>query len=443
MDKKRSNKNELTSGIAFEEFQSSQLKKEKENYFFKKKFVVDGKKETEKQQILSKLSCLQNYSNPIAFIMKKQQSRSSFSKNPEMSASSKMNPGFSFQNGKKTITVPSKRNNQSLSIKKFSFDKKEAQKLNNPTNTLPKNTKVLKSKSPQKSIFKEVSLNDSIALIEAKLTAILKDGQEGRISPQKARSKMVKILSTVKNAINENNQSQNHVAFFELSDFLSSKLKSSETATKKEKKNMENKITQTQAQDFNMTTFITTFKEFSIELLKEGANAEFRLADLRSFLERKGVQVDQWDFESQKLLKCFCDTIQKQLIFEEVIGILEEENIQIDGFLQMSYERVMQQLISERDDQSSLISEAQSGQISEAKSGHKYTPSKHGLDNVCEESGMEPVKKTGLSINLKGLEQSQHNKTPHGFHQEFIGMAEQFSLSWRKQLEKETQKFKN
>lgn len=430
--------------------QNFHQKQGKENYFFKKKFVPDSTKQFEKQIILSKLSSLQNYSNPIPFIIKKESSKGAIG--PGKDSSSKqtidknigknLQNGFSFQTGKMTVPSTSKRENKSLSTKKFSFDKAQMLKAQIFSKSFAQNQKHVKKRTSIEPPKKIITSNDLMVDIEKKLTFILKNQEEGNISPKKARKKLSKLLNSYKQNFNENPNLLNNDCFQQLNLFVTEQTREVDEVCQREKVVSENKGVQTMVLDFDMANFIAIFKDFSLDLLREGSKVEFKLKNLIEYFQKRGFYFESIDFEMQKLLKSFSDTIQKQLIFEEVIKILEEENIKIDDFLQNSYDRVMQQLIAEREQQlaeDDYIDFQEEEEINNQNSEEiNISDVRSGMDNSNYESCSKKLK---MSINLKDLGKiKKSNRTPQGFHQEFMGMAAEFSQSWRDQIEKEKKK---
>lgn len=413
----------------------------KENYFFKKKFVSETKKQWEKNQIGANVVSFQSCSNPLSFLARKQASQHNLSKvyeNHKQMQSDKQKGNrvvqcVAQQIGKSgATTVTSKRKNKSLSIKKFSFDK--AQSLNNQLfcKSFAQNNKKEKRLLPPEIVTGESPVNDCLAELEQRLQKIAKEMSSGEVAPSKGRRRMLRLLSSLRQKTNESAKRSGCLASLELVDFLDKKIERVEKKVCLERKQTESIGVQTTTPVFDLGKFIGNFKDFSAELLREGPKAEFSMASLVSFFKERNFEFEELDFESQKLLKSFCDTVQKQLIFEEVIKILEEENIQIDDFLQLSYERVMGQLVKER--------EAQNGEIEPETEGNVIAQSASVSSAVKASNAVseEPVKRSGLTINLEGLNRENNaEKTPTGFHQEFLGMADDFSLSWRKQIEKE------
>lgn len=413
----------------------------KENYFFKKKFVSESKKQWERSQICANVASFQSCSNPLSFLARKQPSQHSLSKAYE---SHKQIQGDK-QKGSRTVqcaaqpagksgpTNPSsKRRNKSLSIKKFSFDK--AQTANNQLfcKSFAQNTKKEKRHLPPEIVIGESPVNDSLAELEQRLQKVASEVSSGEVGASKGRRRVLRLLTNLRLKTNDSAKKSGCMASLELVDFLDKKIERLDKRVSQEKRQTESVGVQTAPPVFDLGKFIGNFKDFAGELLREGPKAEFSMSALVSFFKARNFEFEELDFESQKLLKSFCDTVQKQLIFEEVIKILEEENIQIDDFLQLSYERVMGQLVKER--------EAQNGEL-EAESEDYIAAQSATVSSALKTSNAvfeEPVKRSGLTINLEGLNR-EHNaeKTPTGFHQEFLGMADDFSLSWRKQIEKE------
>ena len=444
MENVSSNKGDKMMDNKLEFLTHSNTNNGKENYFFKKKFGADSKKIQEKQLILSKLSALQNYSNHPPFPTKKEPSRASLSKQRETNAyptekavTMKVSNGFSFQKSKKTIPTTSKRKNKSLSIKKFSLEKSPNMKIQGFSQSFAQNSKDF-AKKIEKNKTTKISSDEIFNDLDKRMQEIMREVEAGSISILNAHKKLLKTLINQKRVINENTNAMNGVSLLELNEFLENKIKITESIIQKEKRVTESKGCQTTSSEFDMNQFVTIFKEFSSELLREGPKAEFKLPNLIDYFLKKGQPFEEIDFEAQKLLKSFCDTIQKQLIFEEVIKILEEENIQIDDFLQTSYERVMQQLIGEREQQNAELSSDRNENIN-----HETSPAlSHNNFKEAKSNLNETGNKLKLTIDLQNLDRKNSSgTTPHGFHQEFIGLAKEFSPSWRAQIECESKKY--
>lgn len=195
---------------------------------------------------------------------------------------------------------------------------------------------------------------------------------------------------------------------------------------------------QTSPRQLSPNEFIEACKNFSCELLKQGLKGEFKLNDLIKYLEDHGHYFEELDFEAQKLLKTLCDCIQKQLIFEGVIKILEEESINIEEYIQCAYERVMKQLLQESAEENN---DSEQHSESLALSSQKLTTEEYNINSF--DIGERSSKNKTLCLDLHGLRTDiAPDRTPKGFHQEFADMAKEFSLSWRMQLEKEQNKRK-
>jgi hypothetical protein len=224
----------------------------------------------------------------------------------------------------------------------------------------------------------------------------------------------------------------------QIESFLSTKIQECEAAKSAVDVTTTDCAVQTSPRQLSPNEFIEACKNFSSELLKQGLKGEFKLNDLIKFLESQGHFFEELDFEAQKLLKTLCDCIQKQLIFEGVIRILEKENINIEEYIQCAYERVMKQLLQDATEE-----ETQSVQHSESLtfSSQKLTTEEYNINSF--DLGEKQSKNKMLCLNLDGLKTNgAPDRTPKGFHQEFSDMAKEFSLSWRMQLEKEQNKRK-
>ena len=121
-----------------------------------------------------------------------------------------------------------------------------------------------------------------------------------------------------------------------------------------------------------------------------------------------------------------------------MIKILEEENINIEEYIQSAYERVMRQLLQETAEDSN---ESPRNSDSMTLSSQKLTTEDYKINSF--DIGEKHTRSKRLCLNLDGLKTDiAPDRTPKGFHQEFADMAKEFSLSWRMQLEKEQHKRK-
>ena len=150
---------------------------------------------------------------------------------------------------------------------------------------------------------------------------------------------------------------------------------------------------------------ISSLKELARMTVRRGSKKEFDINEVFRFLQAKRSSFPEADFETQKLVKIFIDTYQRQMIFDEILKVLEDEHLDIEDELKQAYKNTLSQ------------------------------PLKSPNPNKELSQSLE----LDLSPLVHGREPGQ---TPKGFHQEFMALAPEFSLSWRQLCDKEQSKFK-
>lgn len=155
---------------------------------------------------------------------------------------------------------------------------------------------------------------------------------------------------------------------------------------------------------------IDTFSVFN--LMKEQANLtlspyrpkEFSPTEFRELLKARGIRVEHLDIELQKLLKVYIEIMQKRVPYDQLVRVLEARNFNLHPYLLAAFRKFLVRADPQR---------------YKAKS-----PSK-----------------ADLGLDLTGVvEAKSKEKTPKGFHQEFMEKLPEFSLSWRTQATKEAER---
>lgn len=95
-------------------------------------------------------------------------------------------------------------------------------------------------------------------------------------------------------------------------------------------------------QDPEQTEFLEGVKGFAKSQLKDWPKAEFKLHQFFEFFDglKLPLYKASFDAEKQKLTKTYVDLLQKQFIFDEVLKIIEEENIDIENLFLAAFERL-------------------------------------------------------------------------------------------------------
>lgn len=333
---------------------------------------------------------------------------------------------------------------QILSKGKLSFDKNGQTK--NGQSFLPCQTATKSSNpacKPSKCQIKvtgqeEFDFEAFFALIRRDLASIATKANERGYSKSKTLGLTIKRLKLLHGHLMSSKSVDSSWEHSQVDLFLTNKIQECEAAKSAVDVVTSSCGVQTSPRHLSPSEFIEACKNFSAELLKQGLKGEFKLNDLIKYLENHGHHFEELDFEAQKLLKTLCDCIQKQLIFEGVIKILEEENINIEEYIQSAYERVMRQLLQETAEDSN---ESPRNSDSMTLSSQKLTTEDYKINSF--DIGEKHTRSKRLCLNLDGLKTDiAPDRTPKGFHQEFADMAKEFSLSWRMQLEKEQHKRK-
>lgn len=113
-------------------------------------------------------------------------------------------------------------------------------------------------------------------------------------------------------------------------------------------KNYDEKGTQTAQPSFKKKVFSQIFKKYIEQNFKQ-MSSEFSIQDLGSFFRKKNFHFQEFDFESQKLLKIYNDCFQKQIIFDEVRKDLNSQNIYLEDYFQKAFEHIYRKFSSASD----------------------------------------------------------------------------------------------
>lgn len=169
-------------------------------------------------------------------------------------------------------------------------------------------------------------------------------------------------------------------------------------------KTFQDRANQTDVQ-INSFSLMNLMREYAMSLVKCKGKREFSVNDFVDLLESKDIRLNELDFEMQKLIKVYVDVMQKQIVFDNLLKVLELENFEAENNL--------------------------------VKAFHNFFS-----ESRAEEQNLKTQKKPTMGIDLRAVTESKgKDQTPKGFHQEFMDLLPEFSLSWRMQAKKDLQKF--
>ena len=252
-------------------------------------------------------------------------------------------------------------NKKSIKDKRFSifFKKKKI--------SFCKGKSVSKSKSRSKS--KGNVRLDILSRNKKKLQKIIRPVKNELLNKLKDTTLIKNIRSkkkVKKYSINKNSSKHREITFLENCnlDFLINdliiNLKSLEEKKEiKREKSYFEKNTQTK-ENFQKKVFSDLFKEYIKIFLKKNSKEDFKLSNLLSFFKKSNFDLKEIDFETQKLLKIYFDSFQKQLVFDEIRKILNEEEVFIEDYFQEGFQKLHNKFIEENSEISSLLSNSTS-----------------------------------------------------------------------------------
>lgn len=203
-------------------------------------------------------------------------------------------------------------------------------------------------------------------------------------------------------------------------------------------------------QDVDQLEFLDTVKKFAKSQLKDWPKNEFKLNQFLDFCDESKISVyrPSFDYEKQKLTKTYVDLLQKQYIFDEVLKIIEEEGIDVENLFLAAFQRLGEAALREEE---SLEADSQpASQLTESRqdSDRISYQSDRFLANLRGSKTLESQDAQGqpdgqvapgdqFKLNFSQLK--DHEGVP-GFHEEFMGNMDNFSLSWRLQAMKDMER---
>lgn len=165
-------------------------------------------------------------------------------------------------------------------------------------------------------------------------------------------------------------------------------------------------------QDPEQTEFLDGVKGFAKSQLKDWPKAEFKLHEFFDFFEENRIPIYKasFDAEKQKLTKTYVDLLQKQFIFDEVLKIIEEENIDIENLFLAAFERLgeaaqkeEESMISNSKEELSEMTESRKG----SDDGSNY--SDQLLVNLHSGSHAEKPIDDKLKLNFSNIKEVELN----------------------------------
>lgn len=197
-------------------------------------------------------------------------------------------------------------------------------------------------------------------------------------------------------------------------------------------------------------------RNFCSEHIRKNTETSISFDDFLTFLDSSKINVPNMTLECEKLFNLLLESEQKCLIFDNVVGLMKEKGINVGTFSKMALnnialendldmkDKTVKQNI-EKFDFDELRAKFYVGREADAKptpqaqnSNSKSKKRKYYKSQALSRPKKVSTHSEDLSIDLVKLKaRCSDDKTPKGFHQEFSDMADEFSLSWRLQLEKE------
>lgn len=161
-------------------------------------------------------------------------------------------------------------------------------------------------------------------------------------------------------------------------------------------------------------------------------------------INKNSIYKPSFDAEKQKLAKTYVDLLQKQFIFDEVLKIIEEEGIDIEGLFLAAFERLGEAAAKEEEENEEEQEEGKEmpAELTESRkeSDHSNYSDQFLVELHSSKKGEgEVAGGEKMKLNFKNIKEGQEGG---GFHEEFMKNIDSFSLSWRMQALKEMERGK-
>lgn len=157
---------------------------------------------------------------------------------------------------------------------------------------------------------------------------------------------------------------------------------------------------QTQPQDiltteYNRKLFLGLLKSCARSMLKEGPKKEFCLKKVLAFFDQSNYRYyrPSFDSEKQKLTKTAIELIQKQFVFDEVIKIIEEEQLDVESLFVAAFEKLNKDAQASQ----SRLSSARGAISQDCKNDEESTSH---IPAHLQSEASEPLKSEGRDLNL-------------------------------------------
>lgn len=208
-------------------------------------------------------------------------------------------------------------------------------------------------------------------------------------------------------------------------------------------------------QDTNTSEFINHVRVFCIEYIRKNSDTPICFEDFMNYLALKNIVLPNINIEYERLFYILLDCEQKHIIYDKIMKTMMENSINIEMFSKVALNNIA--LINDFNvenkaikkaiesfyfgillDKLTVTSNSKNNSTSKDKFNLRENMRKYYKSQISRKPKKLKAYNEDLSIDLVKLNTKEYNnKTPKGFHQEFSEMADEFSLSWRLQMEKE------
>ena len=193
---------------------------------------------------------------------------------------------------------------------------------------------------------------------------------------------------------------------------------------------------QKEKEKFDKNKFLTINKKFILLEMKKKKN-NFSIKKMDKFFAKNNFSLNELDFELQKLLKIHNEYYQKQIIYENIKEFINENIVNFDfkEFTEKAYKILFLKFLDNNSEFDFSDCEKSYKKISTIEKKRLIKEKIYGKKEKDLSVKKENQK---MNLNLNCLNKKEKNLllTPKGFHQEFLALADQFSLSWREKLKK-------